>query len=298
MAHQSPDPVKKQKKKVTGRTRDLVIRLDKIILSIAENWLRYINTAVGIYVGLPILAPILMQLGATGAARAIYRIYSPLCHQSASRSFFLFGEQIAYPSQVAGTNFTSLESYAETLPEFSGVNVDNFYEFFAAAIAFVGNAQMGYKMALCERDIAIYFFIFLMGNIYGLVSRVREVKPIRFITFVIFFLLPIGWDGFSQLFGYFFEITGNDALQTLFYKRESTPLLRAGTGALFGTGVVWLIYPHIAQGMRGTAYDVRTKLIKAGVLEGEIEPPPWELALREKLEALQLPKDEKNVSSD
>ncbi|MEM9776093.1 MAG: DUF2085 domain-containing protein [Chloroflexota bacterium] len=292
MAQESPDPVKKQKKKVTGRTRDLVIRLDKIILSIAENWLRYLNTAVGIYVGLPILAPVLMQFGATGAAGAIYRIYSPLCHQSASRSFFLFGEQIAYPSEVADTDFTSLESYAETLPEFSGVNLGEFFEFFTAARAFVGNAQMGYKMALCERDIAIYFFIFVMGLIYGLVSRRREVKPIRFITFVIFFLLPIGWDGFSQLFGYFFEIMGSDALQTLFYVRESTPLLRSGTGALFGTGVVWLIYPHIAQGMRGTAYDVRTKLVRAGVLEGEVEPPPWEQELQNKLDELRPPKNE------
>lgn len=282
----SNNPPEPKKKKVTGRTRDVVIGIDKIVLSIAKNWLRYLNTLVGIYVGLPILAPILMKLGITGPAGLIYTIYTPMCHQSASRSFFLFGEQIAYPSQVAGTNFTSLESYAPGLPEFSGVDTDTFFEFFTAARAFVGNAQMGYKMALCERDISIYMMIFVMGLIFAFISKRREVKPLRFIVFVIFFLMPIAWDGFSQLFGYFFEVLDNDALVSIFYKRESTPLLRSLTGALFGTGVVWLIYPHIQQGMRGTEYDIETKLIKAGVLEGELRKAPWELEMERKLDEL------------
>lgn len=286
MAHNNPPKSKNEKKKVTGRTRDIVIRIDKIILSIAKYWLFYLNTLVGIYVGLPILAPVLMRLGLSRFASTIYTIYSPMCHQSASRSFFLFGEQIAYPSHVAGTGFTPLQSYAATqqIPEFAGVDLDNFFEFFSAARNFVGNAQMGYKMALCERDISIYFMIFLMGVIYALVRKRREVKPMRFIIFIIFFLVPIGWDGFSQLFGYFFDFLDSEMLQTLFYVRESTPLIRSGTGALFGTGVVWLVYPHIAQGMRGTEYELETKLIRAGVLEGEIRPAPWELELQKKLD--------------
>jgi len=290
MAQNNPlsdkNPLPNEKKKVTGRTRDLVIRIDKIILSIARHWLLYLNTIVGLYVGLPILAPALMKLGLTGPAGMIYTIYSPMCHQSASRSFFLFGEQIAYPSEVAGTSFTPLQSYAQSLPEFAGADLDNFFEFFSAARVFLGNAQMGYKMALCERDIAIYFMIFLMGVIYAIVRQRRDVKPMRFIVFIIFFLIPIGWDGFSQLFGYFFDFLDSDALQALFYVRESTPLIRSGTGALFGTGVVWLVYPHISQGMRGTAYELETKLIRAGVIDGEIRPAPWEEDMQRKLDEL------------
>jgi len=277
----NPSP---EKKKVTGRTRDVVIGIDKIILNISKRWLLYLNTLVGIYVGLPILAPILMRLGITGPASVIYRMYSPMCHQSASRSFFLFGDQIAYPSEVAGTNFVPLQTYAADLPEFQSVDMDVFFEFFTAARGFVGNAQMGYKMALCERDIGIYFMIFLMGIIYAIIRQRREVKPMRFIVFVIFFLAPIGWDGFSQLFGYFFEVMGNDTLTQIFYVRESTPLLRTSTGMLFGTGVVWLIYPHISQGMRGTEYDLENKLIKAGVIEGELRKAPWEIEMEKKLE--------------
>ncbi len=286
MASNNPSDKNNEKKKVTGRTRDVVIAIDKIILSISKRWLLYLNTLVGIYVGLPILAPILMRLGITGPASVIYRIYSPMCHQSASRSFFLFGDQIAYPSEVAGTNYTSLESYATSLPEFSGVNLDVFFEFFTAARGFVGNAQMGYKMALCERDISIYFMIFVMGLIYAFLRKQREVKPMRFIIFAVFFLAPIGWDGFSQLFGYFFEVMGSNALQSIFYVRESTPFLRSLTGALFGTGVVWLIYPHISQGMKGTEYELENKLIKAGVIEGELRKAPWEIEMERKLEEL------------
>lgn len=275
MTHQNPPP-KKQKTKVTGRTRDVVIRIDKIILGLAKYWLIYLNTLVGIYVGLPILAPVLMKFGQERLGRLIYTIYSPMCHQSASRSFFLFGEQFVYPSEVAQTSFVPLQSYAitEAIPEFSGVDLDHFFEFFSAARVFVGNARMGYKMALCERDIAIYFMIFLMGLVYALVRKRWDVKPMRFIIFVIFFLLPIGWDGFSQLFGYFFDFAGLDGLKTIFYVRESTPLIRTGTGALFGTGVVWLVYPHIARGMQATEHELETKLIRAGVLDGEIRPAP------------------------
>ena len=62
--------------------------------------------------------------------------------------------------------------------------------------------------------------------------------------------------------------------------------MRTSTGMLFGTGVVWLVYPHIAKGMQGTEYELETKLIRAGVLEGEIRPAPWELEMERKLEEL------------
>ena len=55
-----------------------------------------------LYVGLPFAAPTLMKLGAEVPARVIYTMYSPLCHQFAFRSFFLFGEQPYYPTKEAG----------------------------------------------------------------------------------------------------------------------------------------------------------------------------------------------------
>ena len=44
------------KPRVTGRTRDLVIGLDRAILSLARHWLLFLNLVIFIYVGLPFAA--------------------------------------------------------------------------------------------------------------------------------------------------------------------------------------------------------------------------------------------------
>ncbi len=169
------------KKVATGRTRDLVIGADKLIYKFSKHWLAVLNTIIAIYLALPILAPVLMNVGATGPARVIYTMYSPMCHQMASRSFFLFGEQTAYPRELAGTDLISLETYATALPEFAAVEDSNWAEFFLAAREFLGNEQMGYKMALCERDIAIYGFVLIGGLIYGLVRQRWKIRPLPLI---------------------------------------------------------------------------------------------------------------------
>ena len=48
------------------------------------------------------LAPVLMKAGWTTPANWIYKAYSLVCHQLSYRSFFLFGEQYAYPRELAG----------------------------------------------------------------------------------------------------------------------------------------------------------------------------------------------------
>ena len=162
------------KKKVTGKTRSLVIFIDKIIYGIARHWLAVFNIGVGIYVLLPmIVAPTFMQIGATGPAKAIYTLYGPMCHQMASRSFFLYGEQYAYPRELAGTELTPIEAYMPEIPEFVSASTDpaQWTTFLIPARKFLGNAQMGYKMALCERDIAIYGAIFIFGLLYALLRK-------------------------------------------------------------------------------------------------------------------------------
>lgn len=261
------------KKVATGRTRDLVIGADKLIYKLSRNWLTVLNTIIAIYVALPILAPALMKAGAPGPARLIYTMYSPMCHQMASRSFFLFGEQVAYPRELAGTELNPLESYASSIPEFSGVTDNNWADFFIAAREFVGNERLGYKMALCERDIAIYGFVLIGGLIYGIVRRFRVIRPLPLILFLIIGMGPIGLDGFSQLFGYYATpLSGGDPagiqalLGSIFPLRESTPFLRTFTGALFGFMLVWLAYPHLDQNMSRTEVDLERKLSRIGEL--------------------------------
>jgi uncharacterized membrane protein len=262
-----------KKKVATGRTRDMVIGADKLIYKFSKHWLGVLNTIIAIYVALPILAPVLMNVGATGPARVIYTMYSPMCHQMASRSFFLFGEQVAYPRELAGTQLNSLESYTNTISEFNGVDSNNWADFFIAARNFLGNEQLGYKMALCERDIAIYGFVLIGGLLYGLVRRKRTIRPLPLILFLIIGMGPIGLDGFSQLFGYYATPLSGGApagfqafLGSIFALRESTPFLRTFTGAMFGFMLVWLTYPHLDQSMGSTETDLERKLSRIGEL--------------------------------
>ena len=77
------------------RGRDLVLLLNRLILGMANHWLLLLNSAVGLYVGLPVLAPLLMAHGQTGLSNVIYFAYGFVCHQMPSRSFFIAGHQMA-----------------------------------------------------------------------------------------------------------------------------------------------------------------------------------------------------------
>jgi uncharacterized membrane protein len=181
----------------------------------------------------------------------------------ASRSFFLFGEQSAYPRAMAGTGFTPIEAYMDELPEFAGIAEDDWLRFTTAARRFIGNEQMGYKMALCERDIGIYGFVFLGGVLYAALRRRRTIKGLPLLAFVILGMGPIGLDGFSQLFGYMFSGSGQSGfLSSIFPLRESTPWLRLLTGGWFGLTLVWLAYPQVDAGMRQTERELGEKLAR------------------------------------
>lgn len=218
------------------------VRLNRAVLFMSRHWLAGLNLLVLLYVGLPFLAPTLMETGAEQPARWIYRAYSPLCHQLAFRSWFLFGDQPAYPRELAGTQ---LEPFGQV----SGISESDLY----AARAFVGNPEMGYKVALCERDVAIYGGILLAGLAFAFVRG--RLKPLPIALWVIFGIGPIALDGFSQLF------SGIPlAPFTWFPVRESTPFLRTLTGGLFGVMNVWMAYPYVEETMAETRALVTAKL--------------------------------------
>jgi uncharacterized membrane protein len=243
------------------------LAIDRAVYGLARHWLLVFNLLVALYVGLPMLAPVLMQVGLTGPASVIYRVYSPMCHQMASRSFFLFGEQVAYPRAIAGTGLTPIESYMPGLPEFADASADPslWATFLLPARQFVGNASMGYKMALCQRDISIYLAVLAGGLLYGLLRRWVNVKPMPFWLFLLVGLLPIALDGFSQLFSQMFAAAPSlQSLSAALALRESTPFLRTLTGALFGLSLVWLVYPRLDEQFAATAASQARKLSRYG----------------------------------
>ncbi len=230
------------KKRVTGRTRAVVITLDRGILAFARHWLLFFNLFIFTYLGLPFMAPVLMNSGHPAAANVIYTIYSPLCHQLGFRSWYLFGERSAYPRDI--------------FQQYTGINPDDLW----AARAFRGNAQMGYKVAFCERDVAIYGGLLVAGLIYGLPFVRRRVGPLHWLAWLLIGIFPIALDGFSQLFSQFPYHTF--ALFSWLPPRESTPFLRTLTGGLFGLANAWLAYSYVEESMREVWRDLEAKLAR------------------------------------
>jgi uncharacterized membrane protein len=206
---------------------------DRFTYWLSSHYLALLNIIVLVYLALPVLAPVLMKVGLETPARIIYRGYGFVCHQLAFRSFFLFGEQPVYPRAAAG--MAGLLS----LKQATGLDEASTGDALLAASKFVGNDVVGYKIALCERDVAIYGSILLFGIVFGLTGR--RLKALPWYIWVLVGLVPIGLDGLSQLL--------SQPPFSFWVFRESTPYLRVITGFLFGFTTAWFGYPLVEQAM-------------------------------------------------
>ncbi len=87
----------------------------------------------------------------------------------------------------------------------------------------------GHQVAYCQRDLAIYTGVFVLGLVFALVRR--RLRPLSW-RGAILLSFPMFVDGTTQLVGL----------------RESTWQLRLVTGVLFALAVVWFVYPRLEQG--------------------------------------------------
>jgi uncharacterized membrane protein len=226
---------------------------DRFSFWLSKHYLAVVNLLLLIYIGLPFLAPVFMKEGDTLPARVIYTVYSPLCHQFGFRSFFLFGEQAYYPLPEAGVQGVKTFDQVTGIQDLANPSSYSRLE----ARNYVGNPTVGYKVALCERDVAIYLSMLLFGLIFGLTGR--RLKPLHWAIWVFLAVGPIGLDGFSQLFSQF----NFPWLTALLPYRESTPFLRVLTGSLFGFGTGWFAIPYMEETMAETRQFVIKKLAGA-----------------------------------
>jgi uncharacterized membrane protein len=209
---------------------------DGIAYWITKHYLAIFNMFVLFYVGLPFLAPVFMRAGYDLPAKMIYRGYGLLCHQLSYRSFFLFGEQPVYPRAAAGID--DLMTYGEA----TGLSEGNQPVEVFAARDYVGDELVGYKVALCQRDIALWGGLLLFGLLFGITNK--RIPGLPWYLWILIGLVPIGVDGLSQ-------IISQPPLGWLPY-RESTPLLRVITGFLFGFSTAWFAYPLVEEAMSDT----------------------------------------------
>lgn len=215
-------------------------RSDKLAQFFGKHYLALLNLLIFLYVGLPFLAPVLMNAGYPALARPIYSTYGAVCHQMAFRSWFLFGEQPVYPREAAG-----IDEYAsyEAATGLNGADM-------LAARGFIGNEQVGYKVAFCQRDVAIYGAILAFGLLYAATGR--RIRPLHWMLWIAIGMAPIGLDGFSQLLS---QIPN----WPFWEYRESTPLLRTLTGAIFGFTTAWFGIPLLEESFQDVRVQVASK---------------------------------------
>lgn len=239
-----------------------IIRTNRWVLRLSRHWVVLVLGFLFLYTGLSLTAPVLMETGHEGAADVIYTIYAPMCHQFAFRSWFFFGDQIAYPRGVSGTEMGTFEQYASRDPHFSGLDLSTWSaDLQLQARSFKGNEEMGYKTALCERDVAIYGTMFLVGLLFLLVRDWLRPAPIW--LYILVGIMPMALDGFSQMLSYppfeFWPV------------RETLPAFRALTGALFGMMNVWLAFPYLEESMRETVDVITDKVARAEDMLADIQ---------------------------
>jgi uncharacterized membrane protein len=90
----------------------------------------------------------------------------------------------------------------------------------------------GYQVCLCTRCMAIYGSMLIAGLTLAL-YRSALVRPLNW-KFWILAMIPMALDGGTQLFGW----------------RESNVFLRLLTGAIFGLGTAWFLFPQIEAAAR------------------------------------------------
>jgi uncharacterized membrane protein len=244
----------------TRQKRSAAITLNRATYSFSRHWIRWFLGLAGLWVLIPWLAPVFMQLGWVGPARAIYWFYSFQCHQLPQRSFFLYGPQ----SMLSLRQIQSV--WQDTIDP-------------TVLRQFIGDAAVGFKVAWSDRMVSTYSSLPLAAALWWPLRR--RLKPLPFWGFVLF-TLPLVLDGASHMLSdlagvdqgfrasnaWLAQLTAN-RLPATFYAGNAlgsfNSWMRLITGILFGIGAVWFAFPHVDLSFRETAAAIRAKFERAEV---------------------------------
>ncbi len=221
---------------------------------VKNHWIVFFGIFFGLYVGLPFLAPVFMRIGIQSMGNAIYFIYSFFCHQLSERSYFLFGSRFSY-------SMAELHS--------AGVNISNLL----ALRRFIGNPEMGWKVAWSDRMVSMFASLWMFGLIWW---PLRKRLPRLPLWGLILFLLPMLMDGgthfLSDLAGIgqgfrdtnlWLAILTRHVFRPEFYAGDVfgsfNSLMRLLTGVLFGFGVVWFAFPILDESLSDDGTSVLSR---------------------------------------
>jgi uncharacterized membrane protein len=233
--------------------------LDRALLGLARHWLILLSLALAIFVGLPWLAPVFMELGWPRAAHAIYLVYATQCHQLPQRSFFLFGNKAMY-------SLTEIQAawQVTTSP--------------LVLRQFIGNAQMGWKVAWSDRMVTMYTSILFLSILYWPFRR--WIRPLPLWSLAILALpifIDVGTHMISDLSGIgqgfrdtnaWLAILTHNSFPADFYAGDMlgsfNSWARLITGTLLGLGIVGWLYPHLNRILADLAREIDARLQGTG----------------------------------
>ncbi len=217
-------------------------RAGDLATAFARNWFAVFSILYGAFVFLPFLAPVLMKFGFDPWGKVIYTLYSFVCHQLPQRSFFLFGAQ---PSYSLATIQTVWRDTTDPM----------------ILRQFIGNAEMGWKVAWSDRMFSMYGGVLFFALIwYPFRKRIHGLPLWGFFLLA----LPMFLDGSSHMVSdlagigqgfrdanvWLVQLT-QDALPHSFYAGDMlgsfNSWTRLITGFLFALGVVWFAFPKMEE---------------------------------------------------
>lgn len=212
------------------------------------SWIVLFAVFFGLFVALPFLAPVFMAIGWSLPGKAIYFVYSFLCHQLPERSYFLFGPQLTYSLSQIQANWQNT-----TNP--------------LILRQFTGNPEMGWKIAWSDRMVSMFTSLWIFGLIWWPIRR--KVPALPWWGFILF-LLPMALDGTTHLISDFWGIgqgfrdsnlwlaaLTNNAFRPDFYAGDAwgsfNSMMRLLSGVFFGIGFVWFLFPMLDDGLSSYA---------------------------------------------
>lgn len=227
---------------------------ERLTYWLTKNWIKAFAIAMGLYVGLPFLAPLFMHLGWTGLGNAIYTFYSFQCHQLPQRSLFLFGPKAMY----------SLNEIQSAWQDTTNPMVLR---------QFIGNPEMGWKVAWSDRMVYMYAGTLIFGLIWWPLRH--RLKKIPWWGLALL-LLPMFIDGSTHFIS---DLTGlgqgfrhtnlwlatltSNAFPATFYAGNAlgsfNSWMRLITGLFFGIGVVWFGFPYLDEWFNDTVRIMQAK---------------------------------------
>jgi uncharacterized membrane protein len=207
---------------------------------LSRHWFHLFAILYGLWICMPLTAPVFMEIGWSGAGRALYFFYSFFCHQLPERSYFFFGPKPMY-SMVA--------IQAAWQNTFNPVILRQF----------IGNAAMGWKVAWSDRMISFYNSIWLFALLWY--PNRRRIKSLPWWGFILL-LLPMALDGGTHFLsdlsgiGQGFRYTNqwlaaltSHAFPATFYLGDAlgsfNSWMRIITGILAGLGIAWFTMPYL-----------------------------------------------------